>query len=235
MRNFLNWFAIAAALVGIMVLASSTGKSQHFGGRFAGFRPSVFHFNPQPHWGCYGYCGGPLRPHQPHWGCFGYCPGPLPYGHYYTCFGYCPYVPPYYPPFPPYPPLVYQAGDGSGSVLSSSDQNPPVAAEKPAPKSDEPLYSGKTLGDWIKALKDPSSRTRADAAATLTHIGPEAKAAIPALVEVLKDTDAQVRVQASLALGAIGKPAIPALIDATRQKNKYLQMGAALKWAPPWR
>src|SRR5262249_12395073 len=55
-----------------------------------------------------------------------------------------------------------------------------------------------------------------------------AKTAIPALVEALKDTDSRVRVQASLALGAIGQAAIPALIDATKQKNKYLQMGAAL-------
>src|ERR1700757_3022088 len=46
----------------------------------------------QPHWGCFGYCNGPLRPApQPHWGCFGYCPGPLPHHRqqYWGCLGYC--------------------------------------------------------------------------------------------------------------------------------------------------
>src|SRR5438552_13638791 len=50
-----------------------------------------FHYNPQPHWGCFGYCNGPLRPHPQYWGCFGYCPGPLnPRPRYWTCYGYCP-------------------------------------------------------------------------------------------------------------------------------------------------
>src|SRR5262249_30260147 len=50
-----------------------------------------FHYNPQPHWGCFGYCNGPLRPHPQYWGCFGYCNGPLnPVHHYWTCYGYCP-------------------------------------------------------------------------------------------------------------------------------------------------
>src|SRR5262249_31045089 len=106
MRNFIYGSGVVLAVVGIVILAASTGQSQRFrggamafrgGGGAMAFRGSVFHYNPQPHWGCYGYCDGPLRPHQPHWGCFGYCPGPLPYPHHYTCFGYCPYIPPYYP------------------------------------------------------------------------------------------------------------------------------------------
>src|SRR6516225_363477 len=49
---------------------------------------------PPPHWGCYGYCPGPLPPAPPpHWGCYGYCPRPLPYPQY-GCFGYCPVYPP---------------------------------------------------------------------------------------------------------------------------------------------
>src|SRR5262249_18004239 len=156
-------------------------------------RPSVFHYNQQPHWGCFGYCDGPLAPHQPHWGCFGYCPGPLPYKHHYTCFGYCPYVPPYYGP---YPPLVYQAGPAVDDSNDYSAETSPPA--RPAPKNVEPTYSGKTIAGWIAALKDPDPRTRSDAAAMLAHIGPNAKASIPALVEALKDTDSRVRVQATL-------------------------------------
>src|SRR6516164_5083986 len=50
----------------------------------------------QPHWGCFGYCPGPLPHPTPHyWTCYGYCPGPLPTPPYSFsgCYGYCPQPP----------------------------------------------------------------------------------------------------------------------------------------------
>src|SRR5262249_12161491 len=161
-------------------------------------------------WGCFGYCPGPLPFPQPHYTCFGYCPRPQ-----YTCYGYCPYYPPYYPPYTPYPPLVYQPTTTTPAAAAGDDLN--AAAKPPAQKKRDPgaaVYAGKTLGEWISSLLSPDPRSRANAAAELAQIGPDAKAAIPALISALGDVDARVRVQASLALGGIGRAAVPALIDA---------------------
>src|SRR5262245_28744229 len=61
-----------------------------------------FHPSYTPHYGCFGYCPGPLTPRPEYWGCFGYCNGPLhprPEPHW-GCFGYCP------EPLNPYPTWV---------------------------------------------------------------------------------------------------------------------------------
>jgi FOG: HEAT repeat len=60
----------------------------------------------------------------------------------------------------------------------------------------------------------------------LRQLGPAAKAAIPALIETLNDREPPVRVEASLALAAIGTEAVPALIKAVQGTNPFLQMGA---------
>jgi HEAT repeat protein len=51
-----------------------------------------------------------------------------------------------------------------------------------------------------KALKDDDESVRYRVARALGHIGPDAKAAIPALIEALKEPDARVRVAAAEAL-----------------------------------
>lgn len=53
---------------------------------------------------------------------------------------------------------------------------------------EEPSYQGKTLSQWIEALKDENWLVRSGAADALATIGPDAKAA-PALVNALKDED----------------------------------------------
>ena len=171
MRGFLNWFGVPLAGLAIVIVAASIAPSQRIPSVAPGFRTGVFHYSSQPHWGCFGYCDGPLTPHQPHWGCFGYCPGPLPYPHHYTCFGYCPYVPPYYPVYPPYPPLVYPPAINVPSVASYTVDTPPTVdtpspakSEKPQPKDGDAVYAGKTLSEWVQALKDPDPRNRANAA-----------------------------------------------------------------------
>src|SRR5205807_656106 len=62
---------------------------------------------------------------------------------------------------------------------------------------------------------DKVAAVRAETADALRRIGPDAKAAVPALAGALKDTDVTVQRLAARALGAIGpgaKDAVPALI-----------------------
>ena len=91
-----------------------------------------------------------------------------------------------------------------------------VAQEK------EPVYDGKPVSEWIARLKDEDDSVRLKAAMSLRQLGPEAKAAVPALVECLKDSNASVRCESAFALQRIGpaaKPAIPALIEALKDKD----------------
>jgi HEAT repeat protein len=105
---------------------------------------------------------------------------------------------------------------------SSSAQGQPTAE-----KQKEAVYQGKTVSQWVEALKD--KRLRFGAANALVRIGP---AAVPALIEALKDKDRNVRRAAALALGKIGpatKDAVPALIEALKDKESYVRSAAA--WA----
>ncbi|HEX7896905.1 MAG TPA: HEAT repeat domain-containing protein [Planctomycetota bacterium] len=106
----------------------------------------------------------------------------------------------------------------------------------------------------LPALEGPA---RADAAEELSRIGPPAKAAVPALVKLLKDKDVDVRLAAASALAAIepgnaailpavvaelkgeqrktaaevlgdlGAPGVPALIDALKDADAGVRWSAA--------
>ena len=54
-----------------------------------------------------------------------------------------------------------------------------------------------------------------------------AKAAVPALINVLVDEDGFVRRNAVYALGEIGEPAVPALIKALRDEAELVRSNAA--------
>src|SRR5262249_14584322 len=213
--------------------------------------PSVYggHFSPgvalphHPYWGCFGPCSGPLHPHPNHhyWTCFGWCNGPLPPPHHfggcyspcplpypnpphYLCYGYCPPpVPPviYAPTYQPIYNVTYPAGDTTYPALSTT-------VAKKDKESDQPNYEGKSFYDWMKLLKSSDPKVRASACVAIRNIGPAAKSAIPALIAALKDTDAYVRMEATVALGAIGEAAIPALIDAAKSTSRYQRIGACL-------
>ena len=61
-------------------------------------------------------------------------------------------------------------------------------------------------------------------------IGPEAKEAVPVLIDALKDENIYVRRRAALVLVKIGpeaKAAVPALIDALKDKDKDVRSNAA--------
>jgi HEAT repeat protein len=120
------------------------------------------------------------------------------------------------------------------------DPNPNVrlgAAERIGQKLDElggarakPVVSG-----LVELLKDPSARNRWHAALYLGAIGPEAKAAVPALVEMFK-TDKEGfltsnRVQAAATLGAMGpdaRPATTVLLEALDDDDDLVRRWAAV-------
>src|SRR5262249_15229132 len=54
------------------------------------------------------------------------------------------------------------------------------------PVPDEPMFEGKPLQTWVKALQDADEVARRNALRAFTALGPKAKPAVPALVEALK-------------------------------------------------
>jgi HEAT repeat protein len=95
------------------------------------------------------------------------------------------------------------------------------------PDMSEIVYQDKSLHDWIKDLKDPKVETRTAAASALGRIGADAKAAVPALIEALKDEMKDVRETVRHALSQIGPVAVPALIKALSHQDAYVCGGAA--------
>ena len=76
----------------------------------------------------------------------------------------------------------------------------------------------------IRELQDSDSDIRSIAAVTLGEMGPEAKDAVPALIQLLQDQDAEgfVRGNAARALGEIGSgavDAVPVLIQALQDRE----------------
>ena len=78
----------------------------------------------------------------------------------------------------------------------------------------------------IAALKDENEHVRDSAADVLGDIGPEAKAAVPALIEAIKDDD--IRWSAENALGEIGPEAVPALVEALKDKDSGVRERATM-------
>lgn len=75
--------------------------------------------------------------------------------------------------------------------------------DDPAPS--DPVSKGKPLSAWIKALKDPDYQRRAKAAEAIGTLGSKAKAAIPAIREILEDRKADARAEVAAALWKIDK------------------------------
>src|SRR6266850_1124608 len=78
----------------------------------------------------------------------------------------------------------------------------------------ETLHKGKPVRVWLEGLKGPWPDTRMRAAIEAGEIGPDARAAVPDLIELLADRNHLVRWAAAGALGKLGcdsAPALPAL------------------------
>jgi hypothetical protein len=188
--------------------------------------------SPRPgiaRYGCFGYCPGPLRPAVTHYGCFGYCPAPRQYPHYGV---YRPYYwraagNPYWSNS--YYPYSSNYSDGGVVPASPSQANPySGSVNKESSRTEEPRYRGLSVSDWIATLKNPYPEIRANAATALGHLGPQAKYGVPALVEALRDEEADVRVRAAQALAGIGDEAVQPLTKSLSSNNPKMRMGAAL-------
>ena len=101
--------------------------------------------------------------------------------------------------------------------LTGALGDPEVVVRKAAARAlwqvNPPLKEDKTVARLIEALNDKSDYVRAYAARVLARIGPDGKAAVPALLERLhQDDDVEVRTLAGKTLGLMGAPAIGALL-----------------------
>lgn len=99
-----------------------------------------------------------------------------------------------------------------------------LATEARAQKAKEPTFDGRTLSSWIADLNAAAPYTRNAAAYAISSMGPAARAAVPALVAVLKDEEAppSVRYPVCVALREIGpdaRDAVPALTAALDDRN----------------
>ena len=83
------------------------------------------------------------------------------------------------------------------------------------------------LTPLIPALESEDSRLRDSAAVVMGWIGPDAKMAVPYLVDALDDKESGVRRSVVRALGKIGSAAVPDLIDALKDKDKSVRASAA--------
>jgi HEAT repeat protein len=102
-----------------------------------------------------------------------------------------------------------------GLVLVTQTPTLAPAQEKKA------VYEGKTVGEWVQVLKSGGPAARQKALRALGRIGPEAKAAVPALIATLRNKDALYfeHTGALSALGRIGLPAVPPLIEIVKDKK----------------
>lgn len=82
--------------------------------------------------------------------------------------------------------------------------------------------------ELIKGLRSSESRVREAAARGLAKIGPEAKPAVPALAEALKDVSVLVRSSAAQALARIADPrAMKPLLEALEDESYMVRVWAA--------
>lgn len=89
----------------------------------------------------------------------------------------------------------------------------------------------KTTDELIQDLKSPQERDRIIAVRTLPDRKGDAAKVVPALIEVLKDKDHDIRLSAAIGLGYFGeqaRDAIPALQEAQRDRDSRVRKQAAV-------
>jgi HEAT repeat protein len=96
----------------------------------------------------------------------------------------------------------------------------------PGAPAAEPLFDGHPLDYWIGLLKAESRDTRSHAASRFAWIGPEAKAAVPALIEALGD-EHPVPTDAARSLAAIGPAGVPQILGALKHPKPRVRAYAA--------
>jgi HEAT repeat protein len=97
-------------------------------------------------------------------------------------------------------------------------------------EEEDVVYQGKPLSAWIKMLEDTNPSTRFAAIHAVGKIGPEAREAIPALVETIRQTrnhDKRILFACNHALLAMGKEIVPDMISVLKDEDWEMRRGAA--------
>jgi hypothetical protein len=97
-------------------------------------------------------------------------------------------------------------------------------------KKEEVTYQGKPLSAWIEMLEDSNPSTRFSAINAVGKIGPEAREAIPALIETIRQTrnhDKRILLACNYALLAMGKEIVPNMISLLKDDEWEMRRGAA--------
>lgn len=100
------------------------------------------------------------------------------------------------------------------------------AAETPEAQS---IFQGRTLSQWIAALRSEQLPLRVRAITALSEAGPAASVAVPALPGVFREREASpLQPLAAMALARVGVRAIPQLERALAHESPQTRAGAAL-------
>jgi HEAT repeat protein len=109
---------------------------------------------------------------------------------------------------------------GHGVTSAQKDKKPPAK---------EPQFRGKTVKEWVKALQGKDLTERVRALNALGEAGPEAKAAVPALIGMFRDkTVPFLHPIVAVRLAGIGPAAVPELSKALKDKLLLVRSGSAL-------
>jgi HEAT repeat protein len=87
----------------------------------------------------------------------------------------------------------------------------------------EPIYRGKPTRYWTRCLTESDNSFTE----TIELLKRDPAGAAPMLIEALGDTDPETRLKVAMALGALGRPAVPALSEALRHPDPLARINAA--------
>jgi HEAT repeat protein len=94
----------------------------------------------------------------------------------------------------------------------------------------EVTYQDKPLHTWIEMLESPDPAVRTSAILAVGEIGPEARKAIPMLIEIIRQTrnhDKRMLLAANTALLKMGKEIVPHMVSLLEDKDWEMRRGAA--------
>ena len=97
-------------------------------------------------------------------------------------------------------------------------------------KKEEITYQGKPLSEWMKMLNDKKPHAKLEAIIAIREIGPDAREAIPDLIETIRITrnhDKKFLFAAVNALLAMGKEIVPDMISLLKDDNWEMRLGSA--------
>ena len=94
-----------------------------------------------------------------------------------------------------------------------------IALLAPGCGNKEPLHNGEPASYWRKALQNPDVKVRREAVTALATLS--AKEALPELIAVLKDNDAEIRSRGAQALWSIGNEEAKEAVPATGELSTF--------------